>query len=79
MAKNNQKKEKAARNREYARKFRKKPVSSRRGGPRPPMGSAPASGAPAVVGSIGAPTEGALHSGPAIRAAAPAAAMDSTP
>ncbi len=34
MAKNNQKKEKAARNREYARKFRKKSASSRRG-PRP--------------------------------------------
>lgn len=30
MAKNNQKKEKAARNREYARKFRKKGAASKR-------------------------------------------------
>ena len=31
MAKNNQKKEKAARNKEYARKFRKKATGQKRG------------------------------------------------
>ncbi len=34
MAKNNQKKEKALRNRENARKYRKKTSSTKRGGPR---------------------------------------------
>lgn len=54
MAKNNQKKEKAARNREYARKFRKKAVNPRRS--RPPMSAAPQSAAaPMATAPVAAP------------------------
>ena len=35
MAKNNQKKEKALRNKENARKYRKKPTARKRTGPKP--------------------------------------------
>jgi hypothetical protein len=64
MAKNNQKKEKAARNREYARKFRKRSTGPRRPG-RPPMGGSGMSSAPAT--------------GAAPAAAAPAASQVAAP
>jgi hypothetical protein len=54
MAKNNQKKEKALRNLENARKYRKKNTDKRRrgpGGPRPGAGAAP--------GAAAAPTSSA--------------------
>ena len=69
MAKNNQKKEKALRNREYAKKFRKKPVRAmgrgrRPGGPGGPGAAAPGQGAPGTAAA------------PAAAAAATAAPQD---
>ena len=49
MPKNKQKQEKAARNLENAMKYRKKPTSARRGGPR--RGPRPASADDATVGT----------------------------